>query len=260
MRLRVLSLVFIFLSFAAIAGSGLATNSELKVLEETTDPGITTSKAELAEARFQEIYQGIDYGSNAKPKFEVFRKAMVGYFNLDLARKLSNKGILTLIDFSLSSRQKRMWIIDLNKRKLLFHELVAHGKNSGGDMATDFSNTPNSNQSSLGFYVTQETYIGKYGLSLRLAGQEKGFNDKARARAIVLHGADYVNNSIGKNLGRLGRSFGCPAVRREVSEAVVKTLANGSCMFIYHPSQEYLSKSALLLEEGALDVLLASTI
>ncbi|EMR01460.1 murein L,D-transpeptidase catalytic domain family protein [Cesiribacter andamanensis] len=264
MKVKVVSLVLILFIISAFAGSQLSAFSEpvlpAAAAPAATDPATGLSKAELAEARFQELWTSIEWGKNEKPAYEVFRKGMVGYLNLSRQNKLNNTGILTLIDFSLSSQKKRMWILDLKKQKLLFHELVAHGKNSGGDMANAFSNTPNSNQSSLGFYVTQETYIGKYGLSLRLAGQEKGFNDLARARAIVLHGADYVNESIGKNLGRLGRSFGCPAVRREVSEAVVKTLASGTCMFIYHPSKDYLAQSKLLLEEGALDVLLAGTI
>jgi hypothetical protein len=255
MKLKATSLILLFLSLTAFTGNRVAASSE--ATEPLTDPALGLSKAELAEARFLDIWGSIDYGTSEKPAYDVFRKAMVGYLNLSRQSKLSDKGILTLIDFSLSSQKKRMWIIDLKNQKLLFHELVAHGKNSGGDMANAFSNIPESNQSSLGFYVTEETYFGKYGLSLRLAGQEKGFNDLARARAIVLHGADYVNESIGKNLGRLGRSFGCPAVRREVSEAVVNTLANGTCMFIYHPSQDYLAQSQLLLDEGALDVLLA---
>lgn len=261
MRLRVLSLIFIFLSFAALAGNGLSNNTTLNdeaLLVSASGNSLSNdAKISLAEQRFTELYQSIDYGKAEKPAYDVFRKGMVGYLNLLSKKKLSSKGVLTLIDFSLPSIQKRMWVFDLVNKKLLFHELVAHGKNSGDNMATAFSNTPESLQSSLGFYVTANSYIGKYGLSLRLAGQEKGFNDKAMERAIVLHGADYVNTSITKSMGRLGRSFGCPAVRREISQEVVTALADRTCMFIYHPSQNYLTTSALLQEAGAIDFLLA---
>lgn len=265
MRLKVLSLIFIFLSFAALAGSGLAENTGVgeesssgKTIPEVADEN--EAKLLLAEQKFNELYQSIDYGTNAKPSYDVFRKGMIGYLNLLSQKKLSSKGILTLIDFGIPSVQKRMWIIDVTNKKLLFHDLVAHGKNSGHDMADSFSNTPESLQSSLGFYVTTETYFGKHGLSLRLAGQEKGFNDKAMARAIVMHGADYVNTSIIKSMGRLGRSFGCPAVSREISEQVINTVAKGTCLFIYHPSKDYITKSALLKEAAAIDFLLASNI
>lgn len=264
MKLKVLSLILVFFSFAAIAGNGLA---EYSLLEKNNDvppaPDKTNTPEEkllLAEQKFTELYESIDYGQQPRPAYEVFRKAMVGYYNLKSQQKLSGKGILTLIDFGLPSVQKRLWIVDLHKRKLLFHDLVAHGKNSGHDMATSFSNIPESNQSSLGFYITANTYFGKHGLSLRLAGQELGINDKAMARAIVMHGADYVNNNIGKALGRLGRSFGCPAVSREIADDVIKTVADGTLMFIYHPSQEYLTKSALLQEAAAIDFLLAGNL
>ncbi|AHM59792.1 Ykud domain-containing protein [Flammeovirgaceae bacterium 311] len=266
MRLRVLSLIFIFFSMAALAGSGVVTSStpeNEKLLASASEADKTAdsdAKLLLAEERFNQLYNGIDYGKNAKPSYDVFRKGMVGYLNLLRQDKLSAKGILTLIDFSIPSVEKRMWVLDLKNRKLLFHDLVAHGKNSGHNMADAFSNIPESNQSSLGFYVTANTYFGKHGLSLRLSGQEAGFNDKAMARAIVMHGADYVNTSITKSLGRLGRSFGCPAVSREISDQVINTVADRTCLFIYHPSQEYLSNSVFLQEAGAIDFLLASSI
>ncbi len=260
MKLKVLPLILVFLSFAAVAGNGLTENSS------STDEALPSSSAAnntpeekllLAEQRFSELYESIDYGTQARPAYDVFRKAMIGYYNLKSQKKLSDKGILTLIDFSIPSVQKRLWIIDLKNHKLLFHDLVAHGKNSGHDLANAFSNVPESYQSSLGFYITANTYFGKHGLSLRLAGQELGINDKAMDRAIVMHGADYVNTSIIKSMGRLGRSFGCPAVSREIAEDVIKTVADGTLMFIYHPSQDYLTKSVLLQEAGAIDFLLA---
>lgn len=268
MRLKAFSLLFIFFSLAAIAGNGEASNTTLNgEILYVSNKNIATSSATsglsneakmlLAEERFTQLYQGIAWGASAQPAYEVFRKGMIGYLNLQRQNKLSKKGILTLIDFSLPSVQKRMWVLDLNNQKLLFHDLVAHGKNSGHNMANAFSNIAESYQSSLGFYVTAETYFGKHGLSLRLAGQEKGFNDQAMARAIVMHGADYVNKEIIKS-GRLGRSFGCPAVSREIADQVIKTVAERTCLFIYHPSQNYLAKSALLQEMGAIDYMLAA--
>ena len=207
------------------------------------------STENLAEQRLSNLYQTIFTNEASMPSYTVFRKGMVGYLNLLKQGKLTNNNILTLIDFSLPSVQKRLWVVDLENRKLLFHDLVAHGKNTGGNMATNFSNTPNSNQSSLGFYVTAHTYFGKHGLSLRLAGQEEGFNSNAMRRAIVMHGADYVNEGIGRSIGRLGRSFGCPAISKKIYKEVINTVADGSCLFIYHPSADYNNTSALLQED-----------
>ncbi|WP_224998289.1 murein L,D-transpeptidase catalytic domain family protein [Cesiribacter sp. SM1] len=266
MRLKVLSLIFIFFSLAALAGSGEAINSSSnndKLLASAAEAEVTAdnnSKLLLAEEKLNQLYRSIDYGKNARPAYDVFRKGMVGYLNLLRQDKISNKGILTIIDFSIPSVKKRLWVFDLKNRKLLFHDLVAHGKNSGHNIANAFSNIPESNQSSLGFYVTANTYVGKHGLSLRLKGQETGFNDKAMARAIVMHGADYVNTSIIKSMGRLGRSFGCPALSRAISDQVINTVADRTCLFIYHPSKEYLDNSVYLQEAGAIDYLLATNI
>ena len=132
-----------------------------------------------------------------------------------------------------------MWVIDLKNKKLLFHTLTAHGKNSGDVFARNFSNTPNSNQSSLGFYVTGNTYHGKHGISLKLHGVESGINDKAEVRAIVMHGANYVSEAHIKQFGRLGRSFGCPAVPVELHKQIITEMANKTCLFIYYPDPNY---------------------
>lgn len=215
-------------------------------------------KSRLAEERFLELYKSIDYGKATKPAYQIFRTAFIGYLNLAQQNKLPNRRILSCIDFSLPSTRKRLWIIDLEKKKVLFHDLVAHGKNTGGNMATKFSNVRHSNMSSLGFYVTANKYYGKHGLSLRLSGQEVGFNDKAMERAVVMHGAKYVNPEICKNLGRLGRSFGCPAVSMAIYKEVINTIAEGSCLFIYYPDRGYLSKSLLLKEITAIDYFLSA--
>lgn len=189
------------------------------------------------------LYETIDFDDQEPPAYDLFQRALVGYYELQNASKLSSKGILTLIDFRRSANQKRLWVIDLKNRRLLYHSLTAHGRNSGDVFARNFSNTPNSNQSSLGFYVTGKTYFGKHGISLKLHGVEAGINDKAEARAIVMHGAAYVSDSYIKKFGRLGRSFGCPAVPMELHKEIIPTLAEGTCLFIYYPDPGYISKT-----------------
>jgi len=178
---------------------------------------------------------------NLKEKLEysVFSQAMIGYHSFSL----TNKTILTIIDFSKPSTQKRFFIIDIENQKLLLQTFVAHGKNSGINKPTRFSNMIGSNQSSLGFYKTAETYFGKHGYSLILDGLEKGINDNARRRAIVIHGAEYVSKSFIERYNRLGRSWGCPAVSEELSKKIIDIIKSGTCLFIYSDSKDYLEKS-----------------
>ncbi len=180
------------------------------------------------------------------PSFESFSLAMEGYRTLKIQHAGINKDILTLIDFSKPSNEKRLWIIDLKTGKVLIHDWVAHGKNSGNQFAEVFSNTPNSNTSSLGFYITGETYFGKHGLSLFLNGMDEGYNNNARKRAIVLHGADYVSEDFIHKYGRLGRSLGCPSVSMNIYKQVIDTICDGSCLFIYYPDQNFISNSSVL--------------
>lgn len=163
-----------------------------------------------------------------------------------LAKKgiLNNSDILTVCDFSQPSNRKRMYIIDVKHFKVLLTTYVAHGKKSGLNYAEKFSNKPKSLKSSLGFYITKNTYFGEHGLSLRLAGLEKGFNDKAEARAVVVHGAGYIG---AQRLGAyMGRSFGCPAVPQKIAAKVINLIKDGTCLFIYHPSKTYLHGSKIL--------------
>lgn len=173
----------------------------------------------------------------------VFEKALTGFYNLKLAHKLPvNSNTLTVVDFTKSSRTKRMWIIDLASKSLLLNTWVAHGQGSGDDVANRFSNNEESHQSSLGFYVTDDIYFGKHGRSLRLDGMDAGFNDKARERSIVVHAADYVCQNTINQLGRLGRSFGCPAVSPQVIDQVIGTLKGKTMMFINGSDNHYNSK------------------
>ncbi|WP_229600065.1 murein L,D-transpeptidase catalytic domain family protein [Runella sp. SP2] len=157
------------------------------------------------------------------------------------------KAILAIVDLSQPSVNKRLYVIDLLKRKLLFRTYVAHGRNSGDLYAQKFSNEVSSLQSSLGFYQTLGTYQGKHGLSLKLKGLENGFNTNALDRAVVMHGADYVSEDFIRKIGRLGRSFGCPAVPYGVHKDIIETLKNGACLFVFSPNQNYLKKSTFLL-------------
>lgn len=182
-------------------------------------------------------YESIDFKKETPPEFAIFEKALKGY-NLLLDQITVSKPLLTIIDFTKSANEKRMWVIDLEKKKLLYHCLTAHGRNSGDVFANSFSNVPNSNKSSLGFYVTGSTYIGKHGTSLILKGIEPEINDQAEARRIVMHGADYVSEEFISKHGRLGRSLGCPAVPVGLHKEIIKTIANGSCLYIYHPSHQ----------------------
>ena len=170
---------------------------------------------------------------------------MEGFYALK-QKGLIEKDIITVIDFSLSSTQKRLWVIDLNSNKILYNTVVSHGMKSGGEFATSFSNMQSSNKSSLGFYITGETYNGKHGLSLKLDGQERGINHNARARAVVMHGAEYANPSILKSQGYLGRSQGCPAIPENVKNEIIKIIKGKSCLFIYHPSRSYEIASKLV--------------
>lgn len=176
--------------------------------------------------------------------FTAFERAYTGSKTIERP----NKDILTLIDFTKPSTEERLYVLDLRHKKLLFSSHVAHGKNSGGNYATSFSNINGSYKSSLGFYVTENTYQGKNGYSLILNGLEKGINDKAKERAIVIHGADYANPSVAASSGRLGRSFGCPALPRALNKPIINTIKNGTLLFIYANNKEYLAQSDILSE------------
>ena len=177
---------------------------------------------------------------------EVFEKAIVGWNDLNLQQKLQHANLLSILDLSQSSNAKRLYVIDMVKKEVIFNTYAAHGRNSGGEYAKFFGNQNNSHKSSLGFYVTGETYNGAHGLSMRLKGMEKGINDEAESRGIVMHGANYVSENFIKQCGRLGRSQGCPAVPAELCTVIVNIIKEGSCFFMYYPDKHYLSHSILV--------------
>jgi hypothetical protein len=205
---------------------------------------VTVNASSAVELAANSLYDSLQLGTLGMSKTALMY-AYKGYAKLENKGKLGNEEILTVVDFSQPSDKKRMYIIDVRNFRVLMNTYVAHGKNSGLDVASRFSNRHESLQSSLGFYVTKGTYIGKHGLSLKLAGQERGINDNAESRAVVVHGADYIGEH---RLGSpyMGRSFGCPAVPQYQASKVINLIKDGTALFIYHPSQQYLHGSTIL--------------
>lgn len=227
------SALFLFFSFTAPTAT------------KNTDTTITTTTVVTAKSEALSLYNSIDANSFTMPAFEAFSKAIQGYETLKEEGRIK-KNLLTLIDFSKSSNTKRLWIIDMDTRTILYNTLVSHGRNSGNEFATSFSNVGNSNKSSLGFYATGEIYTGKHGESLKLDGLEKGINNNARSRAIVMHAADYVSELFAKQHSRIGRSLGCPALPNQLNKEIINLIKGQSCLFIYHPTEEYAEASKLV--------------
>jgi hypothetical protein len=205
--------------------------------------------AEIVEANVEiktpvpSVYDRYEaFGLRDQLSFEIFEMAYEGFEKLHPSRQ----DRLTIIDFSKPSSEKRMWVLDMIDQKVLFHSIVSHGRNSGELYARKFSNKHGSYQSSLGFYQTAHTYQGGNGYSLVLEGLEKGINDQAKARAVVIHGADYCSEAIIQQTGRLGRSYGCPALPRAINKKVIDAIKQGSLLFIYAPDAQYLAQSQVL--------------
>ncbi|MEO6252578.1 MAG: murein L,D-transpeptidase catalytic domain family protein [Ferruginibacter sp.] len=175
-----------------------------------------------------------------------FDYAIKGFNYLAQTGSFANDHIISIVDFSLPSSKKRLFVIDLDQAKVLFNTYVAHGAKSGAAMATEFSNTPESNKSSLGFYETLQTYSGGHGYSLKLQGLERGINDNANSRAIVIHPAAYVDEALIRSQGYIGRSWGCPALPERLSKPIINTIKGGTCLFLYSPDKNYLNKSKII--------------
>ena len=177
---------------------------------------------------------------------KAFEYAWTGYYKLKKKGLLRKTNILSICDFSQSSSNQRLYVIDVHNRRLLYRTFVAHGINSGEEYATSFSNRMESCKSSIGFYVTTGTYVGVNGLSLRINGVDKGYNDNALKRAIVIHGAGYVSQRILSKYGVMGTTFGCPAIPTDMTTQIIPVVKNGSCWFIYYPSKRYAAQSSVL--------------
>jgi len=195
------------------------------------------------------LYDSLRLGSMGLAR-QAFDCAMKGFNFMKSVGEVSNKNIISIIDFSKPSYQKRLFVIDLVKGKILFNTYVAHGEQSGKEFASQFSNAPESNKSSLGFYETLGTYMGGNGYSLRLQGVEKGINDNANKRDIVIHGANYVDESYIRSQGYIGRSWGCPALPQRLHKAIIDVIKNGTCLFIFSPNHNYLSHSKILQQSN----------
>lgn len=234
-----------FLFFLALAFSLMSVSYFVPKTETASVALKNNILVDGVDSNVENIYNNLRASSYELPKFESFKEALDGFYKLK-AQGLVGKNIITLIDFSLSSNTKRLWVIDLDSSSILIHSLVAHGRNTGDEFAESFSNSAESYKSSLGFYVTAEVYNGKHGKSLRLDGVEKGINDNARNRAVVVHGANYVSDSFIKNNKRLGRSLGCPAVPVAITNELISLIKDKSCLFIYYPSTSYKHSSKIV--------------
>ncbi|MCG2792903.1 MAG: murein L,D-transpeptidase catalytic domain family protein [Weeksellaceae bacterium] len=224
------------------SGSENLSHTKVTVKAIELSPNINFSPADEAE----EVYKNLQF-EGEKLNFEVFEKAFLGFQNLKKSGNLEPTAhLLTVCDFSISSCKKRLWVIDMAEKRILFNSLVAHGKGTGEEFALNFSNAEDSHQSSLGFYITEQAYTGDNGYSLRLFGMDKGYNDAALDRCIVMHGANYVSEDFIKTEKRLGRSWGCPAIPRELAQPIIDTIKDKTCLFIYYPDQNYLSSSQWL--------------
>lgn len=189
-------------------------------------------------------YHKIDFTGVDRLDSGVFARAYTGYLNLRAEKKLNaDKQVLTVCDYSLSANKNRMWVIDMASNKVLLNTYVAHGQGTGEEYAKHFSNKEGSHQSSMGFYVTGETYNGSHGNSLYLHGMDEGYNSAAYERAIVMHGAAYVSKDFIAGTGRLGRSWGCPAIAPELCSQIIDCTKGGTCLFIYYPEEKYLADS-----------------
>ena len=218
---------------AASVKNMVAATSEVKAVETNNALAISTM-----------LYDSLNLDEMGL-SMEALQYAFKGYLKLVEQGAVENSDVLTVCDFSQPSDKKRMYILDIKNFKVLLNTYVAHGKNTGLSKAERFSNKIESLQSSLGFYVTKKTYTGKHGLSLKLDGRERGFNDNAEARAVVVHGADYIGDQR-RGAGYMGRSFGCPAVPQKQAKTVINYIKDGTCLFIYHPSAKYLKASKLI--------------
>lgn len=198
------------------------------------------------ETSSMNVYTALNLASLQLSK-DIFSLAIKGLKKLEAEGKLNNPNIITIADYSQSSSKKRLYVIDLKSGKLLFNTYVAHGRNTGEEFAKSFSNEEGSLKSSLGFYITEHPIVGSHtGYALMINGVEKGINDNAAKRAIIIHSADYATETFIKKHGRLGRSFGCPVLPPDMNKPIIESIKGGTCLFIYHPNNQYISGSSLL--------------
>ena len=241
-----LSVIFIFILHFPLVFASSKPNNEFNGARSHTT---AASKLVMGSEHFlnsaDELYDSMQLNLMGLSK-QTFAYAIKGFHHLLQTGQLKNDNIISIVDFSMPSTKKRLFVIDLDQAKVVFNTYVAHGVNSGTAMASQFSNEPESYKSSLGFYETTNTYSGGHGYSLRLEGLEKGINDNTNRRAIVIHGAAYVNETLIKTQGYIGRSWGCPALPQNLYKPIIDKIKNGTCLFIYSPDKSYLNMSKII--------------
>jgi len=241
-----------FLAVSPVITSGSHKSGERKYTTASSGSSTISTTAVVAKSSKQLLEEEADglYQTMNLRRLGLSRKAFEyawrGYKSLLQSNRITKEQVLSICDFSQSSRRKRFYIIDVEEKKVLINTWVAHGRNSGGEYARSFSNKPESHKSSLGFYVTANTYYGSHGLSLKIEGLEKNINDRADARNIVIHGSEYVGADFLSHSPINGRSFGCPALPAQETEEIIETIKDGTCLFIYHPTKSYIQKSKVL--------------
>jgi hypothetical protein len=242
-----ITLIHLPFSFAKLSSPNLTKNG---AVVETAAPRLSPSPAPMPSASkgffsMKSVYDSLRLDLSGLSR-QAYDYALEGWQKLIDQGRILNQSVMAIVDFSQPSTQKRLYVLDMENYRILFNTLVAHGRNSGKEWASSFSNKTSSYKSSPGFYITGDTYNGDNGYSLKLTGVEKGINDNAEHRAIVMHGADYVNESWVDSQGYIGRSLGCPAVPRKDAIDIINTIKSGACLFIYAPTQQYVSHSMLL--------------
>ena len=223
---------------ASVTSVNTATSAQAKAAARKAEMRMVKANATMLYAEMDLMDSGLSHAA--------FQSAFIGYYKLKKNGLLRRTHILTICDFSQSSSEQRMYVIDVRNRRVLYRTYVAHGINSGEEFASSFSNKMESCKSSLGFYITAGVYTGVNGLSLRIDGVDKGFNDNARKRSIVIHGANYVSLRVLHKYGVMGTTFGCPAIPSEMTTQIIPVVKHGSCFFIYYPSKKYLAESRVL--------------
>jgi hypothetical protein len=243
--IRTAKLYFSFLNFSILLICSVPILSMHPLPSNKVNHNFISSPVNLNKSVSRnDIYDSLHLGDFGLSK-AAYQEAVAGLHVLVSSGDIRNADILSIIDLSLPSSKKRLFVIDLNTCKLIFNTYVSHGRNSGKEMATRFSNRPRSCESSLGFYVTGDTYFGHHGYSLRLNGKEEGINDNACSRGIVIHSASYVNERIAKSLGYIGRSEGCPAIPKTLHRNIIEKIKNGTCLFLYSPDKFYETHSKM---------------
>lgn len=238
-----LLLIVVCFMFAAPAADFLK-NKKPDTAIAVKDSAIENAAASAVN-QYSILYQQMNLDSLGLSQ-EAFNYGLQGYTDMVSNGEIKKSNLISIVDFSLPSSKKRLFVIDVTTGKLLFNTFVSHGRNSGKEMATEFSNDLNSFKSSLGFYVTGNTYSGEHGYSMRLEGMEAGINDNAFNRSIVMHAAGYVNEKMVQMKGFIGRSLGCPAVPPKLHKAIINTIKDGSCLFLYSPDSFYVSHSKMI--------------